>query len=407
MYQFSPAESTTGLQLASVAGMTSTGTTTEVRPGVWRLRVFTGRDANGRPVQVSKTVHLPKRGTKRAVQEALNEFAAEVQARNGKPTDDQTVAGLLDQWLEHLESLGRSPTTMRKYRQIADAEVRPALGDTPLRDLTARDLDTLYAKLTKRGLAPTSVRRVHALLSASLHQAEKWGLVDRNVARQATPPPIHAEQTSAPTPERVQELIEAAEAIEPMMANLLFLAALTGCRRGELCALRWSDVDWQNGTLTIARSVYEKVAGGWGEKSTKSHAVRRVALDPVAIALLKRHKVAGAPARKLGIEGPADDAFMFSRSPQGLEPLLPNVVTKFVNKLSGGDVHMHQLRHFSATMLVAAGTDIRTVSYRLGHADASVTLRIYSHALPELDRKAAKTIGRTLSLPRARMTKPA
>jgi integrase len=252
------------------------GTKTEIAPGVWRLRVYVGRRANGTPIQRSKTIHLggnaPKSGA--GVRTADRELAKMIaDASKGKAaTGSETLDQLLDMYLEHAESLGRSPTTLKEYRRLADVIVRPELGKLKLAKLTARDLDQLYARLTKRGLKPTSVRRVHALIGAALHQGEKWDLVDRNVSRRSSPPAVHAAEVSAPNPAEVQRIIDAAEAIEPTLAALLLLAALTGARRGELCALRWSDVDWQAGTLRIARSIYDLPGGAWGEKSTKTHA---------------------------------------------------------------------------------------------------------------------------------------
>ena len=100
----------------------------------------------------------------------------------------------------------------------------PSSGKIKLKALDACHLDTLYAKLSKRGLKATSVRRVHALMSAALAQADKWEMVDRNVGRKATPPPVHDAEIGAPSPETVNALIYAAEASsEPMMATLLFL----------------------------------------------------------------------------------------------------------------------------------------------------------------------------------------
>lgn len=89
---------------------------------------------------------------------------------------------------------------MREYRGIAEKVVRPELGKTKLKALTASQLDSLYPRLTKKGNKATTVRRVHSLIGAMLHQAEKWDLVDRNVARRATPPPVQAAQVTAPTP---------------------------------------------------------------------------------------------------------------------------------------------------------------------------------------------------------------
>jgi len=166
-------------------------------------------------------------------------------SKGNTATGTETVGDLLDQFLEHARSRGRSPNTLRGYRQNAETIMRPELGQIKLARLTARDLDRLYAKLSAKGNAPMTVRHVHAFIGAALRQGERWQLLDRNVSRQATPPTVHPAKVVAPKPDEVQRIVAAAEATEPAFAALLLLAALTGARRGELCALRWSDVDWQ------------------------------------------------------------------------------------------------------------------------------------------------------------------
>ena len=165
---------------------------------------------------------------------------------------------------------------MMGYRKIASSTLDPAIGDIKLVKLTASDLDKLYASLTKRGNKATTVRRVHALISAALHQAERWDLVDKNIARRATPPKVQVAQIEVPTPDEIRAIISKAKSIEPMLATLILVAALTGARRGELCGLRWSDVNWSKQTLTIERSVYDATGGGWRLKTTKTHQSRRV-----------------------------------------------------------------------------------------------------------------------------------
>jgi integrase len=293
---------------------------------------------------------------------------------------------------------------MRKYRDIADRVVVPELGKVKLRALTSRQLDALYAKLTAKGNKATTVRRVHALIGASLHQAEKWDLVDRNVSKRATPPVVHPAQVEAPSPKEVQAILSAAEKVEPTLATMLLMAALTGARRGELCALRWSDLNVSAGTLTIARSVYESAGGGWNEKGTKTHAVRTIGLDDLSLEALRRHRESvDVLARQLSLDV-APGAFMFSRSPVGLEPIRPDVLTKFTIRMARAakvDTHLHALRHFSATEAIAAGFDPVTVGGRLGHADPSITLRVYSHVLEQRDRELAAALGKTLALPQA------
>jgi integrase len=373
------------------------GTKSKIGDDYWRLRVFVGRSETGSPRFVSKNF----RGGVRAADKALAKLVTDVDSgkiRSGA----ETVSDLLDRFLEHCEATGKSATTMMGYRKIASRTLTPAIGDIKLVKLTASDLDQLYASMTKRGNKATTVRRVHALISAALHQAERWDLVDKNIARRATPPKVQVAQIEVPSPDEVQKIVTVATEIEPMMGALIFMAALTGARRGELCGLRWSDVNWAKQTLTIERSIYDATGGGWQIKSTKTHQGRKVGLGSVGIEVMKRHRVhVKKLAKQLRLEV-ADDAWMFSRSPQGLEPVRPDALTKFFTRTAdkaGVKTHLHALRHFSATQAISAGYDPTTVAARLGHADASITLKVYSHALAQRDADLAEQLGNVLTLP--------
>jgi integrase len=148
--------------------------------------------------------------------------------------------------------------------------------------------------------------------------------------------------------------------------------------------------------------VYDVAGGGWAEKPTKTHSKRTIGLDDLGIEALRRHRgQVDELADGLELVVPPD-GFMFSRSPQGTEPIRPDVLTKFttrIAKLAGVDTHLHALRHFAATQAIAAGFDPVTVGGRLGHADPSITLRVYSHVLEQRDRDLAASLGRTLALP--------
>jgi len=347
-------------------------------------------------MQVSRTF----RGGARAADRALAALVADVAVADTKARTDRTVGQLLDEWLKHIEN-DRSPTTLREYRRLADKVVRPVFGDIELGELTAYDLDAFYGRLRRRKLplSPASVRRVHALLSAALHQAEKWNWVDRSVARQASPPPVRSQEPATPMADEVQKIVAAADRIDPVMAALLATGALTGARRGELCALRWTDLDAKAAVLTFGRSVFDIPGGGWGEKDTKTHQIRRVSLDEVALGVLELHRERVEDrAHNAGL-GIFPDGFIFARSLAGVDPVRPDFVTKFTLRLAnklGIKMTLKALRHFSATEMVAAGVDVRTVAGRMGHADPSMTLRIYSHRRAERDREAAAILGKTL-----------
>ena len=312
----------------------------------------------------------------------------------------RTVGQLLDEWLRHIDQ-DRSPTTLREYHRLTEKVVRPEFGDIELKTLTAYDLDAFYGRLRRRArpLSSASVRRVHALLSAALHQGEKWGWVESSVARQASPPPVRSKEPDTPEADEVLKIIAEADRSDPVMAALLATGALTGARRGELCALRWSDVDDEAAALTIGRSVFDQPGGGWGEKDTKTHQVRRVGLDEVALRVLELHRERVETRAKEAGVNVLPDGFIFSRSPIGMEPVRPDFVTKFTRRVAhviGIKMTPKALRHFSATELVAAGVDVRTIAGRLGHADPSMTLRVYSHRRAQRDREAAAILGKTL-----------
>ena len=275
------------------------------------------------------------------------------------------VGQLLDRWLEECERLGLSPPTVRNYRSQVNGTIRPRLGKLKLHQLTPKHLDDLYGTLKDAGKSPKTVRNVHAILSAALHQAVRWGWLRENIAERAKPPRVSNRRVTAPAVDVVQQVIEEAERRDPRLAPLLMLAALTGMRRGELCALRWSDVNLDVGVLDVARSLVV-APGGLAEKSTKTDRSRKVALDPVGIALLTAHRKRVEDWIAEAGGALADDAFVFSPYVEGVTPFRPDNVTSFFirvrDAVGAPDVRLHDLRHSTATQLIHAGMDIRTVA---------------------------------------------
>jgi integrase len=176
---------------------------------------------------------------------------------------------------------------------------------------------------------------------------------------------------------------------------LVWLVMITGIRRAELVALRWSDIDLAAETVTISRN-YVRAGGQGVEKDTKTHRVRRIGLDPETVRLLRAHRAAYEDlAGQLGI--PADDeAYIFSNDPAHIRPFNPSSVSHRYARMCaklGIDSHLHALRHYSATELISAGVDIRTVAGRLGHGGGGVTtLRVYAAWVAESDKRAASVL---------------
>src|SRR5918997_3472653 len=166
----------------------------------------------------------------------------------------------------------------------------------------------------------------------------------------------------------------------------------SGARRGELCALRWKYVDLVNGVLTLRRSIAQNGAET-EEKDTKTHQRRHLTLDPETISVLIDHRNrCESRAANLGITLD-QEAFVFSNAPDGSTHLLPASVTQRYRRMAeraGIDTHLHNLRHYSATELITAGVDVRTVAGRLGHSGGgTTTLRVYAAWVAEADQRAA------------------
>ena len=371
------------------------GTRRERRRGVWELRVHVGQDPKtGKYRQISKTFYGSARGADDALRDLLEKY------RHGRPDGiGASLSDVLDRWIEECERVGLSPTTVRNYRSRTERTIRPALGKIQLARLRARHLDDLYGQLKSEGRAPKTIRNTHAIIAAALHQAVRWEWITDNVADRARPPRITQRRVLAPSVADVRAVIEAAAKRDPRIAPLLMTAALTGMRRGELCALRWSDIDWDRGEVHVTRSVIT-VPGGLAVKTPKTDRERTVALDDVGVAVLRRHLTAlKGWASQVGV-GLNGDSYVFSPYIDGAKPFRPDNVTNFFirvrDELGLPSIRLHDLRHFTATQLIGAGVDVRTVAGRLGHSDPSLTLRVYSHAIEERSRSAAAIMGRVL-----------
>jgi integrase len=354
--------------------------------------VFIGTDpVTGNPRQATRTF----RGSKKQADTALAEFVRDL-TKGAVTSDSSTVSEFLERWLDHISS-SRSPTTIRDYRGKIK-RIDHKLGNVRLSRLTAQHLDRAYRDWLDEGLHPTSVHHLHSLLSAALNQAVKWSVVPEAVTRKASPPPLRVGPKTVPTPETVLRLIAGAEERgQPILAAAIAIAATTGARRGELLAVCWSDVDLDAGLLHIRRVIKHADGPGWVVGATKTHAQRRIALDGFSVEVLRRHlDAAGQRAHDAGVDLDPG-GYVFTFDPTGETPMKPDSLGQAFGRLCAkeglADVSLHTLRHFSASVLVASGRDVRTIAGRLGHADATTTLRVYSHMIEGRDRDAAEFIG--------------
>ena len=385
------------------------GSLREKRPGYWEVRVDAGTD----PLTGTRTrIHRGVKGTKRDAEKVLNELIAKNESKKVGGSSTATFESLLTSWLEYA-SADLAYKTADRYERIIKNQILPVLGPIKLRKLDAMTLDMFYRSLLKgapktkdskerKPLSPGTVRQVHAVIRTALKQGVRWDWIPVNVAEKATPPKQRKTVTGSQEIANVIQLIDrASNSRYPELGLILHLAVVTGARRGELCGLKWVDVKLDERELLISRSVYETAQNDVIEKSTKTHQARRIALDETTIEMLRgQRKYLDDRAAQCGTKL-VPDAFMFTDQEAGATPWFPNRVSLSFRRLCVeakiDGVRFHDLRHFAATQLLTAGVDVRTVSGRLGHANASTTLGTYSHFVNAADQTAAGILGNLIT----------
>ncbi len=395
--------------------------------GSLRVRVYAGLDP------VSKKKHylvetvpagpMAARDAEKVRTRLLNQVD---ERRN--PRTKATLNQLLDRWLEVVEL---EPTTRSGYVRKLDKHVRPVLGTIQVGRLDAETLEFFYALLRRcrdrcdgrhqdrhrvkrkhecdsrcevhvcRPLAPATVRQIHAILGAALARAVRWRWLAVNPTGQAVAPAAPKPDPQPPSAEQAARIVVEAWK-DPDWGMLVWLAMVTGARRGELCALRWDRLDFASGVLEIRTSIAQDGTKTW-EKDTKTHQQRRIALDEQTMALLRAYYLRCVErAAMLGLKLFAD-ARIFSVAPDGGLWLKPDTVGQRYERMCarlGWDMNLHQLRHYSATELISAGVDVRTVAGRLGHGGGgTTTLKVYSAWRSEADQRAAGTLGVRMPAP--------
>ena len=355
--------------------------------------------SNGRRQQVRK------RGfrTKKDAQTALNDALAELQHGTYVRPRRITLESYLDDWLATLAIAGRRPTTIAGYRRLIRVHVNPALGHLELQQITAVDVDRFYAQLASVGspggrgaLSKSTIRKVHVLIGKALGDAERKGLLQRNVARLASPPSAsaaRAPEMKVWTPEQLRTFLDFV-ATDSHHGPMLRLAALTGLRRAELCGLRWQDLDLDNARLVVRQAIttvdHEPSVGD--VKSTRSRRV--IDLDPTTVNVLRAQRAHQLEERLLGGPEWVDTGLVFTM-PDG-RGWHPDVITRafarLVQRSTLPRIRLHDLRHTHATHLLAAGTNARVTSERLGHASVAFTLDVYGHVLPGQQADAAAAV---------------
>jgi integrase len=358
----------------------------------WGLK-FDVPGANG----ARETKYVSVKGTKREAAAKLTELLS--QSARGTLVDPskESFGAFLDRW-DSWASTNLAGKTLERYRGLIACQVKPQFGEFPIQKLRAVHLQEGYAKLLRDGgvtgkpLSARSVGHVHRLIHRALGHAMTWGIILRNPAALVSPPKVTAEEVEIIRESEIRVVLDSLRGRQ--LGTIAMLALATGARRGELLALRYSDVNLDAGTVRVERSL-EQTKAGLAFKSPKTkHGRRTITIPATVVAELRAHKLAHQERRLgLGLGRLGVEDLLFTDA--GDATLKPNAMTNDwlrATSAAGRSIGLHALRHTHASQLLAAGVDIMTVSRRLGHANASITLIVYGHLLHDTDDKAVEAV---------------
>ncbi len=331
--------------------------------------------------------------TKKAAQAELNNILHELQQNTFVVPSTETLKEYLDYWIKQKKS-GWSPTTLYGYKSIIKNHIVPQLGSIELSKLKPLHIQEFYTdRLTF--LSATTVLHHHRLLRKALNDAKGWQMIKIN-------PADHVE---APKPKKYKAKVLNVDEIKPLLKALnndplevpVLLTLFLGMRRGELLALKWSDVDYKNKTITIQENLVR--GGETGNelflKEPKSEdGTRTIPISDNILALLKKHKIRQNENKlKFGKYYKKSD-YMFTRETGDL--INPAVFSRefkeFLEKNNLKKIRLHDLRHTSATLMLQSKVPAKTASERLGHSNIHITLDLYSHVLKDMKKEVSDVL---------------
>lgn len=306
-------------------------------------------------------------------------------------TEKVTVGAFLASWLETAKPSIR-PRTYQSYELQVRVHLAPSLGHLPLTRLSPQQVQQFLNAKAASGLSPRSVAIIRAVLRLALRQAERWGLVSRNVAKLVAAPRVIRREIRPLDPDQARRLLDVIEG-DPYQA--IYVTALAvGLRQGELLGLAWEDVDLEVGTLRV-RHALQRVAGELQlvePKSATSH--RIVALPEIVVDALRVHRTRQLEDRLAAGSRWAADAWALVFLTSVGTPMDGRRVTRQFQALLARNglpaQRFHDLRHACASLMLAQGVAPRVVMETLGHSQISLTMNTYSHVAPFLGRDAAE-----------------
>ncbi len=336
-------------------------------------------------------------GTKKEADKRLTELLSLADQKRLGASSKMTVAEFLDYWLEHHAEQKAAKTNLR-YHQIVAHQLKPNLGTIKLDKLSASQIVSMDKKLRDTGYAPQTRQHAHRVLHTALNFALALRIIPFHPMEGLKAPSVPKREIQTFSVEEAKRFLKVAEA-EGLKWHAFFETAInTGMRVSELRGLRWQDVDFQGGLVRVRQNILRIPKLGRITKPTKnSGSARAVTVDAHVVEILKALKAELEPHKVLGEAWEKYDLVFPSEAGTPLEDRRIHLVFKrLCEKAEVKKIRPYDLRHCSASFLLAAGVHPKVVAERLGHSSVTLTLNTYSHLLPSIQRDAAETLGKLL-----------
>jgi integrase len=365
----------------------------ERSPGRWAVIIDVPDPQTGKRRRKWHAFRGNKREAQRECARLISTIGQGSYVERSKTAVGDFVRARIEQWEAAGDITARSA---QRYRLLASRQIVPHIGAKPLQKLTRLDLEAWHTTLRNTGLAARTIGQAHRVLGKALTDAERDGLIAKNVCRIQKAPKVKAQETTI-----VKDIPGLIGKLRGSRLYTLAMTALfTGMRLGEILALRERHVDLDRGTIEVREALEETKLHGVRFKSTKTEAGHRtITLPTIVIELLREHRRGLMETRlKLGLgrRGPEDLLFATAEGNPPRTTAVSKAWADLASRIGMPEVTFHSLRHTHASQLIAQGIDIVTISKRLGHANPRITLAIYAHLFATDDSKAAAAINAAL-----------
>ncbi|MBR1709977.1 MAG: tyrosine-type recombinase/integrase [Clostridia bacterium] len=408
----------------------------------FRIKVFKWKDVNGKKITES-TTFTPTKKTPKAMEKEVQEFAREYEKKVKEEKilsgEKLTLIDVVEEWKQDQAYKDLTKAVQESYVDILERRIFPHIGNLKIAKITSLHIQKIYNTMEAEGKAPTTIKRTNAVLRSVMKYACRVRIIHENpcgtdwirLPKIKADTDLHyftldqanrflnslSEEYTIEHPEVIRKNGRKIPAYTETITTpfqyvpFFYLAIYGGFRRGEILALTWNDIDFKNRTVSITKAITKTKEGQFVKETKTVAGNREIMLPSQCFEVLKEWKLKqmelafsmgkswkGEPGKNF------DNNFIFIQLENGLRMDVDTPTHKFKKAIENYNsactkeedklplIHLHELRHTSATLLLANNVDIETVSHRLGHSKPSITLDVYGHWMKETDKTASDTL---------------